>query len=114
VLSLCDHAQNGFYHATEWIPVVAGAYGIGFLATALFDVGEGFLRTTLVVLALQIAVGVWGFLLHLQADINGVSSSLYENFIHGAPIFAPLLFANLALLAMLGVYDAWLEQRRES
>ena len=112
VLSLCDHAQNGFYYATEWIPVVASAYGIGFLVTALFDVGERLLRMTLVVLALQIAVGVWGFVLHLRADVNGVSSSLYENFIHGAPIFAPLLFANLALLGMLGVYDAWLDQRR--
>ena len=39
------------------------------------------------------------------ADVNGLSSSAYENFIHGAPIFAPLLFANLAILAGIGIWD---------
>ena len=105
ILSLCDHAQNGFYHLTEWIPVAASAYGVAFLTTALFDVGRQFLRLTLWVMLVQIVVGVLGFVLHLEADINGISASYYRNFIHGAPIFAPLLFANLALLAMLGVYD---------
>ncbi|HSO37357.1 MAG TPA: hypothetical protein VLT33_32750, partial [Labilithrix sp.] len=27
-LSLLDHAQNGCFHATEWIPVVASAFAI--------------------------------------------------------------------------------------
>ena len=112
VLSLCDHAQNGFYHPTEWVPVIASAYGIGFLVAALFQVKERFLRVTMWILLLQILVGVWGFALHGLSNINGISSSLYENFIHGAPIFAPLLFANLALLAMLGVYDLLYAQRR--
>ena len=35
VLSLCDHAQNGFFAASEWIPVVAGATAVGFLSIPL-------------------------------------------------------------------------------
>ena len=56
-------------------------------------------------MALQVVIGVVGFYLHLVADINGLSSSLFENFIHGAPVFAPLLFVDLVLLAMIGFWD---------
>src|SRR5581483_7804014 len=31
IFSLTDHAQNGFYHATEWIPVISSAFAVGFL-----------------------------------------------------------------------------------
>ena len=31
VLTLADHAQNGFFHPSEWIGVVAGAVAGGFL-----------------------------------------------------------------------------------
>ena len=32
LFSLTDHAQNGFFHWTEWIPVVSSAFAVGFLA----------------------------------------------------------------------------------
>ena len=57
------------------------------------------------VLVLQIVIGVVGFYFHLVADINGLSSSLFENFVHGAPVFAPLLFVDLMLLATIGLWD---------
>ena len=57
------------------------------------------------VLILQVVVGIAGFYFHLVADINGLSSSLFDNFIHGAPVFAPLLFVDLALLAMIGLWE---------
>ncbi|MCA9516160.1 MAG: hypothetical protein KC635_14545, partial [Myxococcales bacterium] len=31
VLSLADHAQNGFFNPLEWVPVVAAALCVGFL-----------------------------------------------------------------------------------
>ena len=31
IFSLTDHAQNGFFHWTEWIPVVSSAFAVGFL-----------------------------------------------------------------------------------
>ncbi len=104
-LSLCDHAMNGFFHATEWLPVFASALAVGFLGVALVEQHRTFLRISVAVLALQIVIGVVGFYFHLAADINGVSSSLFENFVHGAPVFAPLLFVDLVLLAMIGLWD---------
>ena len=62
------------------------------------------------VLALQVVIGIVGFYFHLVADINGLSSSLFENFIHGAPLFAPLLFVDLVLLATIGLWDMLTDQ----
>ena len=105
VLALCDHAMNGFFHATEWLPVFASALAVGFLGVALVEQHRIFLRISVAVMALQVAIGFIGFPLHLIADINGLSSSLFENFVHGAPVFAPLLFIDLVFLAMIGLWD---------
>src|SRR5262249_55214900 len=29
IFSLADHAQNGFFHETEWLPVAASAFAVG-------------------------------------------------------------------------------------
>ena len=34
-MSLLDHAQNGLFHWTEWIPVVSAAFGASFLFVVL-------------------------------------------------------------------------------
>ena len=104
-LSLADHAMNGFFHATEWLPVFTSALAVGFLGVALVERREAFLRVAAAVLALQVVVGVAGFYFHAVADISGLSSSLFENFIHGAPVFAPLLFVDIVLLATVGLWD---------
>ncbi|MFQ5744549.1 MAG: hypothetical protein ACE5HV_13305 [Acidobacteriota bacterium] len=105
VLSLGDHAQNGFFYDSEWIPVAGSAIAVGFLTVALFERDRKFLRLCLAALAIQALIGVAGFAFHLAANVNGISSSAYENFIHGAPVLAPLLFVNLALLGALGLID---------
>ncbi len=109
-LSTLDHAQNGFFEATEWIPVVASAMAIGALTVALFRPGDGrYMRFVMVVLGLQLVVGTVGFALHFAANVRG-PSGWWENFLYGAPIFTPLLFPNLAILAALGV---WVVGRQE-
>ena len=106
VLALCDHAQNGFFHASEWWPVAASALAAGFLSVSLVDRRAAFLRVCFGVLALQAFVGLLGFYFHVAADINGLSASLFENFVHGAPAFAPLLFVDLGVLAAIGLSAA--------
>ena len=102
-LALCDHAQNGFFYGTEWWPVVSSALAAGFLTVAIFDRSSGFLRTCSWMLALQAGVGLVGCYFHVRANVNGLSSSLFENFIHGAPPFAPLLLVDLSILAAIGL-----------
>jgi hypothetical protein len=105
VLSLADHAQNAFYRWTEWIPVVAAAFGTTFLMMPLLArVSRAFARLCAALMLLEALVGLLGFALHVIADLRGPSPSMRENFLYGAPAFAPLLFANLALLAWLGLW----------
>lgn len=105
VFSVTDHAQNGFYRDIEWIPVIASALAVGFLIMPLTTrFTPSYFGWCFAVLVLQALVGLAGFALHLEADLHGVGKNLSEKIIHGAPIFAPLLFPNLALLAAIGLW----------
>jgi len=104
VLSLTDHAQIGFYGGVEWIAVGAGALGFAFLLMpVVMNVTSGFVRICFVVMALQVIVGLVGFGLHVRADLRGKETTIWD-LVHGAPPFAPLLFANIALLGAIGLW----------
>jgi len=105
-LSMLDHAQNGFFDWHEWIGVAAAAYASAFLLLVLVWPADARLRRwTAVVLVLQIVVGIVGAGLHLVADLApGVEADLASRLIWGAPVFAPLLFVDVALLGFLGLW----------
>ncbi len=105
VLSLADHAQNGFFNRGEWIPVVASALAVAFLLMLVIKpLDTLLLSATAWLLALETLVGLLGFALHLRANMARPGESVWARFIYGAPIFAPLLFANLAVLAAIGLW----------
>ncbi|MFQ5528867.1 MAG: hypothetical protein ACE5FP_00825 [Gemmatimonadota bacterium] len=106
LLSLIDHAQNGFFFLPEWIPVAAAALAVGALGTVLIvRTTDSFLRLVLWLLGFEVLVAVAGFVLHL-APLRSLSSSpLADRLVFGPPVFAPLLFADLALLAALGLAE---------
>jgi len=103
-LSVLDHAQNGFFHATEWIPVGSAAMAIGFLVVTLAMPAAMPQRACLAVLGAQVVVGLAGFALHVGADLEASAVSRLDRFVFGAPPFAPMLFADLALLAAIGLW----------
>jgi len=106
ILSLCDHAQNGFFSHYEWVPVISSAFAVGFLIISITNKAtHPFLNLCLWILGLQIIVGLSGFAFHLGAIVNGSSSKFFDNLLYGAPIFAPLLFLNLSLLGGFGIID---------
>ena len=112
VLSLADHAQNGFFNWQEWIPVFSSALAVGFLTPPLLiNVGRAYWAICVAVLAVQAAVGVLGFLYHGAANLHGPSTFLWNNFVYGAPIFAPLLFPNLVVLAGVAI---WVRVRNDA
>ena len=45
-----------------------------------------------------------GFGLHALADWHKVGDNLFQRIVHGAPIFAPTLFCDLAALAGIGLW----------
>lgn len=105
VLALCDHAQNGFFYPLEWAAVFASAIAAGFLTVAVLAAPRrGFIRWCYAVLAVNVVVGIIGAYYHLAANLGGSAPGLWDNLRYGAPVFAPLLLPNIALLAGLGLY----------
>lgn len=105
VFSLTDHATNGFFRSVEWLPVVSSAFAVSFLLVPLLmRVERRYLVLCAAILLLQGVVGVLGFVLHLVADLDGPSGNIFENVVHGAPPFAPLLFPNLVLLSLIPLW----------
>jgi hypothetical protein len=105
VLSLTDHASNGFFMRTEWIPVISSAFAVGFLVIPLLiHVTRRFLDVCFVVMLVQAFVGVLGFWFHLQANLIEPGHSLFDRLVNGAPPMAPLLFPNLVGLALIGLW----------
>jgi hypothetical protein len=106
VLSLADHAQNAFFHVTEWIPVAASALALGFLLMLLVKPLDRLVWTSgVAVMLMQMLVGVAGLFFHVRANLAAPAQSLWERFLYGAPAFAPMLFPNLALLALIGMWE---------
>ena len=106
VFSLADHAGNGFFFAVEWVPVAASAVAIGFLSVPLLmRVSRLFIDVSAAVLVLEASVGLWGFVLHTMGNLQGPSVHAFDNFIYGAPPMAPLLFPNLVVLGMIGLWQ---------
>ncbi len=124
VLSLTDHAQNGFFHATEWISVVAAAYATASLVAVMIQPeSRPVLRFTAWILGGAGVVGMLGAGLHLLGNFEPAelfafsqdllsgkvsqlltSQELRDRLIYGAPAFAPLLFTNLSVLGGLGLW----------
>lgn len=105
IFSLTDHAQNGFFRRTEWIPVISSAVAVGFLSLPLFTkTDRAFLRLCGLVMLAQVAVGALGLGFHALADWHKAGDNLFQRVVHGAPIFAPTLFGDLAVLAGIGLW----------
>jgi hypothetical protein len=105
VLSLTDHASNGFFAKTEWIPVISSAFATGFLIVPLLlGVTRRFLDACMFVMLGQALVGVLGFYFHMRANLVEPGHNIFDRLVNGAPPMAPLLFPNLVGLALIGLW----------
>lgn len=106
LLCLTDHATNGFFLKTEWIPVISSALATGFLIVpVMMPVSRRYLDLCLAVLAVQALVGFVGFWFHLRMNLYTPGLSLFERSVYGAPPMAPLLFPNLVGLTLIGMWE---------
>ena len=105
VFSLTDHAMNGFFNPAEWVPVVSSAFAVSFLLVPfLMAVTRRFLTLCAGVLIVQALVGVVGFTLHWRAVLRQPGPTFFEQLVAGAPPMAPLLFPNLVILGLIGLW----------
>ncbi len=102
--SVTDHAQNGFFYEVEWVSVAAGAFGVAFLILPFvrrltrFEIGM-----CMLVMVAGALVGLLGFYLHVAAGLDERDVALMTRLIYGAPVFAPLLFVDMTILALIGL-----------
>ncbi len=106
ILSLADHAQNGFFFQSEWASVIGAAIAFSFLiAVVVVPDNRPLQVTTIVIMVVQLIIGLAGFYFHVRGNLTRPTAKTWESFVFGAPAFAPLLFDDLAILGLLGLWS---------
>ncbi|MHC1781650.1 MAG: hypothetical protein AB9891_02610 [Anaerolineaceae bacterium] len=108
ISSIIDHSHSGFTNPWTWIPTIFGIFA------AAVSLSLGFMnepqKSDLWVYALtmigMMAVGLTGALLHLDQNLVAQNAFVIERFIRGAPIFAPMLFADMGMLGLIVLMEA--------
>jgi len=101
--SVIDHAKTNFENPWLWIPTIVGTFAV-LVTTAMgayARLERGDLITYLAAMALLVGVGLLGAVLHIQHNLIRQGTIVDERFIHGAPLLAPLLYANMAVLGVI-------------
>lgn len=105
-----DHGRTDFENNFVWIPTFAGIFGTSItLIMAMYErhtTADYFIFFW--VMLLMVWVGVMGMGLHINADLpegpqGGINT---ERLIRGAPVMAPMLFANMGLLGIISMVGA--------
>jgi hypothetical protein len=113
ISSVLDHARTGFVNSWLWVPTAAGVFGT-VVAVTLGAI-ERPTRADLIIytgtMLLLIAVGVVGAVLHIGDNLTSRGVFVVERFIRGAPVLAPLLFADMGTLGLIILLDP-VERRR--
>ncbi len=107
ISSVLDHARTNFSNPWLWIPTAAGVIGtiiplfIGFIRKPTRSDIRIYLGTMLAI----ILVGTLGSVLHILSNLGADNTIVGERFIRGAPMLAPLLFADIATLGLVVLLD---------
>jgi hypothetical protein len=102
-----DQARLHFAAPWLWLPAIAGMFGTVAAVTlgAIDRPTRADLLTYTGAMLLLIAIGVMGATLHVRANLTAQGTLVVERFLRGAPVLAPLLFANVGLLGLLVLLD---------
>lgn len=103
VSSVFDHLRGGFENPWLWVPTLSGLFGLAVAAMLALLVAPTRADLTVYVLAmgLLLAVGPLGLVLHVLHDLGAGGAIVIERFLRGAPVMAPMVFANMGLLGVL-------------
>lgn len=107
VSSLFDHLRGGFTNPWLWAPVLGGLFGTlaAFTLSLIPQPTRADLLAYTLAIGLQLLVGPLGLILHVLHDLGVGGAIIIERFLRGAPILAPMVFANMGLLGLLVLLD---------
>ena len=107
ISSVLDHARSNFSNPWVWVPLTVGIFGTAVALTL------GFIKTPrradltiyLVAMLLMILTGMIGLLLHIRFDLTTQGAIVFERMIRGAPVMAPMLFADMGTIGLIALLD---------
>lgn len=107
ISSVLDHARTHFENPWLWVPTAAGVFGtVTLLAMGAFERPH---RPDLLIflgsMGLLVLTGVVGAYLHVTQNLVSQGTIVGERFLRGAPMLAPLLFANMGTLGIIILMD---------
>jgi len=107
ISSVIDHARTNFENPWLWLPTIAGAFAtlVSLFIALAEKPGRGDLAVFVAAMLLMMAVGAVGAVLHVLTNRTGQGAVIIERMIRGAPVLAPLLFANMGLLGLIVLLD---------
>ncbi|HEX9018017.1 MAG TPA: hypothetical protein VF806_02460 [Anaerolineaceae bacterium] len=107
ISSALDHSRTGFINPWVWIPIVVGVFSttaiilLGILSTPT----RADLTIYAVAMILMVLTGMLGSTLHILRDVTSLGVVVGERLIHGAPVMAPMLFANMGAFGIIILLD---------
>lgn len=101
--SVLDHARAGFTNPWLWVPTLVGVFAtvVAVVLAAVPDPRPGEVRVYVAAMGLLILTGVVGVIFHIQRDVLARGLVVAERFLRGAPVLAPLLFADIGLWGLI-------------
>lgn len=107
ISSVLDHSRVNLQNPWVWLPLGAGLFGVATAITLgiIQQPTRNDLTVYAVAMLLLILVGVIGAVLHIHTNLIPRGTIVPERFLHGSPLLAPLLFANVGLLGLLVLLD---------
>lgn len=107
ISSVLDHARTNFENPWLWVPTAAGILGVvvSLGVGAINKPSKGDVWVYFVSMVVIIIVAVTGAVLHALSNLSVNNTIVAERFIRGAPILAPLLFADIASLGIVVLLD---------
>jgi hypothetical protein len=105
--SILDHARTQFTNPWLWLPTGIGifscvvAIGMGIIRKP----GKGDLFIYFAAMMAMIFTGLLGSFLHVRQDLTSGGVVVLERFIRGAPILAPMLFADMGAIGLIALLN---------
>ena len=105
--SVLDHARTQFENPWLWIPTLVGVFAtiVGFHMAVLERPHRYDVAIFVATIMLLIGTGLIGTVLHVDDSLTSRNQFVAERFIRGAPIMAPMLFANIGAFGLLILLD---------
>lgn len=107
ISSVLDHARTDFTNPWLWVPTAVGVFAtiVAVILGAIDKPSRGDIWTYLIAMLLMIGVGVLGSVLHVDQNLTSRGTIVGERFLRGAPILAPLLFADIGAIGLVVLLD---------